>query len=478
MHPTHLLPAFALCLLACTVDVGGDGRSDADEPENEVADGAVAADAATETPDAFVPEPDAFVSEPDAFVPEPDAFVPEPDAFVPQPEPDAFVPEPDAGFPCGVPCADGFDCVDGECLSNGCADGEREGFTDLGGFPEVAACSGGWDVAGMGAEEPACGRGAGDDGDNTAGVGCTVQDLCAEGWAVCADADELAGALPDGASCEDLEPTVGGRPLFASAQRGSNQVGLSCDGMGTNDVFGCGAPSMNLRANCAPFNRSIAGGEPAPWSLGRRAAFNTTEWDVARKPGSARGGVLCCRRPPEAGCADGEREGFDDAHRFPDIAACSGGFAIGGLSHEVPACGRAGGDDAELFAGQGCNIQDLCAEGWHVCNDATDVLEHLPRGASCEDLDTDVPDAPMFVTRQRGSNQVGLSCDGLGTNDIFGCRTPANFVRANCAPLNRTMAGGERAPWRLGRRAAFNTTEWNVVNKPGAGRGGVMCCRD
>ncbi|MBI2567064.1 MAG: tetratricopeptide repeat protein [Candidatus Schekmanbacteria bacterium] len=48
--------------------------------------------------------------------------------------------------------------------------------------------------------------------------------------------------------------------------------------------------------------------------------------------------------PPDAGCADGHREGFSDTSRFPDVAACAGAW----IGH--------------VQAGA-----SLCATGWHVC---------------------------------------------------------------------------------------------------------------
>lgn len=522
MLPARLLPFLVFLLVACDSDSSGvtsggaDASSETDgaSPDPDATNADV--DAVNIEPDA---QPDAAQLDVDAVNIEPDATPHdaaqldvnavniEPDATPLDAAPldvDAVNIEPDAAQldvdavnigpdaacvdlardsehcgACDNPCAAGFGCFDGECVSNGCADGEREGFMNVADFPDVAACSGGWSVPGMGADEPVCERAGGDDGDNPAGAGCNVQDLCGDGWVVCADAAAFAERLPEGASCDELGPAGGDRPLYVSAQRGSNAVGLSCDGEGTNDLFGCGEPPMNLRANCDPFNRSIAGGEAAPWRLGERAARNVTEWSTATKSGPARGGVLCCRQPPEIGCADGEREGFADAEAFPAIAACSGGFAVAGLDHDAPACDRAAGDDGANGAGDGCNVQDLCADGWHVCDDQNDVADHLPDGASCEDLATDVPDRPLFLSRQRGSNAVGLSCDGVGTNDLFGCGPlPNDFLRANCSPLDRTMAGGEPAPWQLGQRAARNITEWNTVRKPGAARGGVLCCQD
>src|SRR5262245_3879393 len=70
----------------------------------------------------------------------------------------------------------------------GCADGTREGFQSQTKYPTIAACSGAWTIPGLIANDtlvPRCQRRAGNDGANTSGQGCSVADLCAEGWHVC-----------------------------------------------------------------------------------------------------------------------------------------------------------------------------------------------------------------------------------------------------------------------------------------------------
>ena len=70
----------------------------------------------------------------------------------------------------------------------GCADGEREWFTNATTNPYIAGCSGAWDQPGVLVDpftpntDITCGREAGDDGTNSAGTGCSASDLCADGW--------------------------------------------------------------------------------------------------------------------------------------------------------------------------------------------------------------------------------------------------------------------------------------------------------
>src|SRR5437879_2912205 len=53
--------------------------------------------------------------------------------------------------------------------------------------------------------------------------------------------------------------------------------------------------------------------------------------------------AIVTRPPADIGCSDGEREGFTDLARWPDIAGCSGGFTVPGLVAANPgtACGLA-----------------------------------------------------------------------------------------------------------------------------------------
>lgn len=173
------------------------------------------------------------------------------------------------------------------------------------------------------------------------------------------------------------------------------------------------------------------------------------------------------------GCADGEREGFVDAAAEPNIAGCSGGFAVAGLlADAAPACGRIAGDDGEVPDGAGCNATDLCGPGWHVCltpgqvaSAAGDCAGSTPQGAP-----------PLFfATRQSGPGSAGC---GAGANDLFGCGSLGLAPLASCAPLDRfsnDLCAALGAPWSCG---ADGINEANNVTKSGPDGGGVLCCRD
>lgn len=171
----------------------------------------------------------------------------------------------------------------------GCADGQREGFVDLVASPKLAACSGGFDVPGIVAPEPACNHGAGDDGGNPSGAGCSAADLCSLGWHPCASAAEV-GQL---GGCAAIGLASGDVAFYATGQSGP---GAGACGAGDNDVFGCGTlGAVPDPLSCAPLDRfssDLCVALGAPWSCG---LDNLVEALAVVKPGPGGGGVLCCR---------------------------------------------------------------------------------------------------------------------------------------------------------------------------------------
>ncbi|MBM7116234.1 hypothetical protein [Archangium primigenium] len=213
-----------------------------------------------------------------------------------------------------------------------------------------------------------------------------------------------------------------------------------------------------------------------------------------------------------AGCADGQREGFVDQARYPNIAGCSGGWSIAGVlistpgikpycpqsplnATDKPACKRAGGDDGKNPWGEGCNVEDLCASGWHVCADTHDVEANSPTG--CKGATRSGDPALFFATRQSGTGHgvcatgtdTGPKCDsstGVPTckpttrtsNDLFGCGNLGAPAGPACGVLDRfshDACSSLGEPWLCGRSPEY--CEAQIVRKPHPGRGGVLCCR-
>jgi hypothetical protein len=233
----------------------------------------------------------------------------------------------------------------------GCADGQREGFVNVSTHPNIAGCGGGWTIPGVSlfapseapacpglrprdTRNPACGNAAGDDSGNPSGTGCNVADLCAPGWHVCLDANDVTRSAPSG--CTGV--TSGNSPpLLFLTRQSSTGCGVCATGTSTapscnsgscsagclqterisNDVFGCGNyGAFSNSAACGPLDRfssnmcgSIAG---QGWSCNDPSAaddsgFCETFTIVHSNPST--GGVMCCRN---GSSSDSDRDGVLD----------------------------------------------------------------------------------------------------------------------------------------------------------------------
>lgn len=193
---------------------------------------------------------------------------------------------------CSLPDTD----LDGDGVTDclGCSDGQREGFLSVGEYPNIAACSGGWEMPGVIGTPSACDHHAGDDSSSLDGAGCSSRDLCQRSWRICSSTSDVAASSPDG--CDDSVFDDLAQPrFFATGQSGPGNA--SCGPFGSDDLFGCGSIGTVPAGSCAPLTRSsnnLCSGLSAPWDCG----LNSN--DEARrvvKRGPAGGGVLCCRTP-------------------------------------------------------------------------------------------------------------------------------------------------------------------------------------
>jgi hypothetical protein len=237
--------------------------------------------------------------------------------------------------------------------------------------------------------------------------------------------------------------------------------------------------------------------------------------------------ILCCTYllggraiAQSSGCSDGQREGFLDAVAYPDIAGCGGAWTIPGVSlfapadapscpglvpadTRTPACGNGAGDDGANPSGDGCNVADLCAEGWHVCLDAPDVAT-ASGGAGCGDATQ--PDGPplFFLTRQSSTgcgvcatgDSIDSSCNSLScasgclqteniSNDVFGCGNYGSAPSGVCAPLNsfssNLCSSLASQGWSCNDASTVDdggVCESFTVLHANPATGGVLCCRD
>jgi hypothetical protein len=185
----------------------------------------------------------------------------------------------------------GATCSTNMAVTSGCSDGSREGFVDLTTFPDIAGCSGGFELPGLLTTlAPACEGLAGNDSENPAGTACNAADLCAAGWHICATSSDVESSSPSGCT----GATVDGDPDLFFATRQSGNGNGDCNS-GANDVFGCGNLGVTPSGNCAPLDRfstDVCSGLAAPWDCG---VDGVNEANNVTKSAAAGGGVLCCR---------------------------------------------------------------------------------------------------------------------------------------------------------------------------------------
>ena len=181
----------------------------------------------------------------------------------------------------------------------GCSDGTREGYHDAVAEPDIAACAGGFQVPGVlgpAANSPACNRVSGNSSVNPAGTGCSVADLCASGFHVCADAADVTARAKSKVCPSD----VGTDPsFFATSQRMTADPVCTSDTSQQNNLAGCTNSLVWTQPaggkGCDPLNGilKVSGCDVAPsWEC---AGTGNDEGAVVTKTDSTAGGVLCCR---------------------------------------------------------------------------------------------------------------------------------------------------------------------------------------
>lgn len=211
---------------------------------------------------------------------------------------------------------------------------------------------------------------------------------------------------------------------------------------------------------------------------------------------------------PQAGCADGSREGYTSWDDYPDIAACAGAWSVGGVTRDdlAPTCGRAAGDDGANVEGSGCSAADVCAEGWHVCDGQAEVAD---KAGSCDAaVPAGSPDKSLFFAVSQHSVENTVCDDGASeANDVFGCGNLGTQLSSDkgCGPLNRALASmhpdscgfneaePDLGPWECQGDDDSHYAEGSLVTKAGctgwscsydgvavgnSDKGGVLCCRD
>ncbi len=262
---------------------------------------------------------------------------------------------------------------------------------------------------------------------------------------------------------------VGGASSGGSAGSGGSAAGGGA-AAGSAGVAGSGGGSGGGAAGAAAGGGTAGAGGGGAGAGGSAGATGGTAGSPSGGAGGATGGTGGGIVVDSAGCADGQREGYNSVSNFPNIAACAGGFDVAGVKTPAsmsPQCNRGAGDDGGNPSGTGCSVADLCGQGWRVCVSGTEVATSAG-GAGCTSSNG------FWATRQSmsGSN---CSLQPTAVNNVVGCGTVGwNF---GCAGLNRTIRYDQcPAGWSCGN-SSNSQNEATIVTKPLASGGGVLCCR-
>lgn len=262
-------------------------------------------------------------------------------------------------------------------------------------------------------------------------------------------------------ACSDAPPEVGPTDGSSSGSGGTTMLatgastGTPLDGTSSgSSSAGSGDGTMGSSGSSGPLDSTGSGSGTTAAVEGSGSSSESTAGEVS-----------------PVGCADGFREALVDEATFPNVAACAGGFWMAGVGAPVSLCDRQGGDDGPLPDGMGCTIEDLCAEGWHLCTSRQEVA-----AAGLGDCGAQAWGGQFFATSQSGNG--ANTCNDTGTNDVFGCGDVGYASISGCAPLNRST--GNLCVNLPGVWACMEDAydEVSHLVKTGPDAGGALCCRD
>ncbi|GMV42537.1 MAG: hypothetical protein AMXMBFR64_42530 [Myxococcales bacterium] len=222
----------------------------------------------------------------------------------------------------------------------------------------------------------------------------------------------------------------------------------------------------------------------------------------------------------DVGCSDGQREGYLSLSTYPNIAACGGAWTIPGIANfapafapacpslavndtRSPACGRTTGDDSANPLGTGCNAEDICAEGWHICLDVHDIKAATPTPTTGCSGSVPPGSGPLWFATRQSTNGCGACADGTSvapqcnsgscaggclntertTNDIYGCGNIGSQL--GCSGLGMSFSNNHCGALGNGWSCNLPTTaddsgycEVYTLLHSNPSTGGVLCCRN
>ncbi|MCA9656610.1 MAG: hypothetical protein H6712_26040, partial [Myxococcales bacterium] len=211
----------------------------------------------------------------------------------------------------------------------GCADGQREAFSDLKKNPRVAGCMGTWDGTKSLRDKPT-GKACGDDGEK-----CAVPaDVCAPGWHVCGTSGK-GKDITDRASATDCANAGPGRFNAAVSHSISEEID-PCPKITPSTTLPCFQAGLGSEPVCCGNDCLPGKCKDGVWK-GKTVISRGTSEGCGAVTSESNGGVMCCFDGEGAPTAGGAEAKAADG----GAAAAEGGAAPAAEGGEAAADGAA-----------------------------------------------------------------------------------------------------------------------------------------
>lgn len=170
------------------------------------------------------------------------------------------------------------------------------------------------------------------------------------------------------------------------------------------------------------------------------------------------------------GCSDGQREGFANLLRFPNIAGCLGAWQ-GRKKLNAERVSGVCGDDAGACA----SPADLCASGWHVCarDGNNQDLKDRVSSADCESQ----AGPGRFVAAMSHGQSPRICPPPPGPHTRFPCTERGVCSEPVCCGDACSFGACRDAVWR-GKTRISRASPNGCGSALSKFHGGVLCCRD
>lgn len=198
---------------------------------------------------------------------------------------------------CGGSCGEctGADevCLNHQCVTDpevvGCSDGTREGFQDMGLFPDIAGCQATWPTQSLRA------TGNGEPCGANLGQCFAPEDACADGWHICMK-QGWPGDLNTRITFEDCHSSHSGDYMFAVASCARQGGPPAPCTVGTS-----GRVSICCGLNCSGPG-SPSSGYLEVWAEGVYTHnYYSADASCGQMSSAETDGILCCRNPEVTG---------------------------------------------------------------------------------------------------------------------------------------------------------------------------------